>query len=205
MVTVFCIGVVIAFITSIPVGPVGFLCISRTIAHGRWAGFIGALGASLVDVLFAVIAAYSLTSVMKFIEIYEPILHGISIITITILGIYFLKTKSQIDEVHSSPIKNAEGFLASAFLNITNPFAIFSFFTLFALAGIGQDVRHGAVALSLVLGVFVGACLWWLTLCSAAVRFQHHMNQRTFTALNRGFGLLMIALSIFLLFKFTLV
>ena len=203
MLTVFVIGVAIAFVTSIPVGPVGFLCVSRSIAHGKWSGFAGALGASVADVFFAVVAAYSLTGVARFMQDHILALHGLGIAAFIAIAAYFLRSKPRVTHArgrHSS-VRDIESFLFSAFLAVTNPVALFGFFSLFALTGIAGDLRSGLHAFAAVAGVLVGSCLWWYLLCSLAERFESRMNDRTFRALNRGFGVLMLAFAVFLAYR----
>lgn len=201
MFTAFVIGVAIAFLTSIPVGPVGLLCISQSIARGKWSGFVVGLGAAVVDVFFAVVAAYGLISIVHFIKDYSFLFHIVSFCTLIGVAIYFLRTKSHLSHESRKSVSHSENFLISAFLNITNPFTIFGFFTLFAMAGLGHGMR-GQEAFSVVLGVFVGACLWWYILSSVADRFESRMNDRTLTALNRAFGILILLFVAFVAMKF---
>jgi threonine/homoserine/homoserine lactone efflux protein len=194
MLIVFLTGALITFLISIPVGPVGMLCISQAIARGKWSGFVVGLGAAIVETFFAVVAAYSLTE-------YDYMFHIVSIVTLAVLSVYFFRKKSHIVRERRGSVKHIENMLISAFMNITNPFAIFGFFALFTMAGLGDKIG-GMNSVALVVGVFVGACLWWYTLASLADHFEDHMNDNTFNALNKGFGILMIALTIGLAYKF---
>ena len=50
-------GILVGIVIAVPAGPVGVLCIRRTIFHGRLAGFISGLGAASADAMFGIIAA----------------------------------------------------------------------------------------------------------------------------------------------------
>ena len=56
-------GFIIGVVVSAPLGPVGVLCIQRTLNKGRWYGFITGLGASLSDIAYALLTGYGLDSV----------------------------------------------------------------------------------------------------------------------------------------------
>lgn len=203
MLAAFVTGVIIAFLTSIPVGPVGLLCISRSISHGKYSGMVVGLGAAVVDAFFAAVAAFSLTGIVHFIKDYSIAFHIVSFCALIGVAIYFLRAKTHVAHEHRREVSHSENFFVSAFLNITNPFAIFGFFTLFALAGLGRGIGHGE-AIAAVGGVFVGACLWWYLLAAVSDRFESKVDDRMMTALNRAFGILIIAFVVFLAFKFVL-
>jgi threonine/homoserine/homoserine lactone efflux protein len=196
----FAVGVAIAFLTSIPVGPVGLLCISQSIARGKWSGFIAGLGASIVDVFFAIVAVYSLTGVSHFIRQYSLVFHIISLLALIGTAIYFLRNRAHIAHEHRRSVSHVGNFFIAAFLNITNPFAVFGFFTFFALAGFNHGLQ-GWHALAAVVGVFVGSCMWWYILCSMADRFESRMNDRTLAALNKAFGILILIFVAFVAIK----
>lgn len=196
----FVIGVVTALLISIPVGPVGLICISRSISRGIWSGMVVGLGATLVDLFFAVVAVYSLNGVSHFIREYFLEFHLIGSALLLVVAVYFFRSKSHIEHARRRSVSHGESFLIGAVLNATNPFAIFSFFALFALAGLDRHVG-GSSALAAVAGVFVGSCIWWYFLCSMADRLESRMDDRMLTALNKAFGLLTLACAIYALSK----
>lgn len=60
-------GLIMGFSIAAPVGPIGLLCINRTLSHGRLAGLVAGLGAATADVVYGVVAAFSLTAVSTFL------------------------------------------------------------------------------------------------------------------------------------------
>ena len=60
-------GILIGFSIAAPVGPIGVLCIRRTLAEGHAAGFISGLGAATADAIYGCIAGFGLTLVARFL------------------------------------------------------------------------------------------------------------------------------------------
>ena len=69
-------GIVVGIVIAVPVGPVGVLCVRRTILEGRLAGFVSGLGAATADAIFGIIAAFGLTFVSDWLMSYEQWLRG---------------------------------------------------------------------------------------------------------------------------------
>ena len=61
-------GLIIGLLVSVPLGPIGVLCIQRTLNKGRRSGFISGLGASSADTIFALVASLGLTIVINFVR-----------------------------------------------------------------------------------------------------------------------------------------
>ena len=74
-------GFVIGLIASIPLGPIGVMCIQRTLSKNHRSGFVSGLGAATADSIFATIALFSLTVVMSFIENYIAILKALAFLS----------------------------------------------------------------------------------------------------------------------------
>ena len=63
MLSVFLRGLLIGFSIAAPVGPIGLLCIRRTVADGRTVGFVSGLGAATADAFYGAVAGFGLTVV----------------------------------------------------------------------------------------------------------------------------------------------
>jgi len=150
-------GVLVGIIIAVPVGPVGVLCIRRTIFHGRLAGFASGLGASTADAVFGVIAGFGLTVVSDLLLDYQDWLRLGGAGFLLYIGIRALAA-GPIEGEQSE--RDPEGLLAdyaSTFvLTITNPITILAFLAIFA--GIGFSGPQATVGRAgvLVLGVWLG-------------------------------------------------
>lgn len=155
-------GIVIGVVIAMPVGPVGTLCVQRTITQGRINGFLTGLGATIADVVFGFIAAFGLTAVSNFLIDQQDWIRLLGGIIICLIGlqVYSLDTRGEINQIQSPNLLSAFG---SAFLiAITNPITIITFVIMFAGLGLaGSNSQYGAAGLT-VFGVFLGSSLIWL-------------------------------------------
>jgi threonine/homoserine/homoserine lactone efflux protein len=185
-------GVVIGFSIAAPVGPIGILCIRRTLADGRLAGFISGIGAATADAIYGSLAAFGLTVISLLLIQQSAWLRLIGGGFLIFLGIRtFLAQPSHTTEASPTPGQSrlAGYFFSTLLLTLTNPLTILSFAAIFAGLGIGStavgDYWQAAV---LVLGVFLGSACWWLLLSSLVGLFQSRLNQRLLTWVNRISG-----------------
>ena len=162
-------GVLVGLIIAVPVGPVGVLCIRRTIFNGRLAGFVSGIGAATADAIFGIIAGFGLTFVSNLLLDYQEWLRiggagfllfvGISAFTAEPLA----GTQSQRD-----PETLLADFASTFALTLTNPITILAFLAIFAGIGFtGDDATLGGAAI-LVFGVWLGSLLWWAGLAFGA-------------------------------------
>ena len=63
-------GILIGIVASAPMGPVGVLCIQRTLNKGRWYGFVTGIGATISDFIYALITGFGMSFVMNLINVY---------------------------------------------------------------------------------------------------------------------------------------
>lgn len=162
-------GVIIGFSLAAPIGPVGMMCIRRTLTHGHLRGFMSGLGAATADAVYAVVAAFGITLVSNFIIQQEYWIRLIGGILLVLLGIRNLL----VQPVERSPKNGVNGhasaFVSMFFLTFTNPMTLFAFAVVFAGIGAGSAVGEGntLTASFLVAGVFLGSALWFLLMTSA--------------------------------------
>ncbi len=181
-------GIIIGFSIAAPVGPIGVLCIRRTLAEGRIAGLVSGLGAATADLFYGCVAGFGLTFISQFLIDQENWLRLLGGIFLLYLGIKtFLSTGS--DET----IKSEKGGLLGAYfstfiLTLTNPLTILSFAAIFAGLGIVNTSGNYASALMLISGVFLGSAAWWFLLSSGASFFQKKIDGQGLAWINRISG-----------------
>jgi threonine/homoserine/homoserine lactone efflux protein len=181
-------GTLIGFAIAIPVGPMGLICIQRTLAHGRMSGLVSGSGAAFADALLASIGAFSITIIFSFIADHKSLLETLSGFLLLFLGIMSLISKPKSAEFKiDSALNRVEEFLSSFVLTITNPLSAFSFFV--AFAAINSRIGDGITfATTFVAGVFIGSCLWWLFLTYVTDKIAHKITPELVTKINRGFA-----------------
>jgi threonine/homoserine/homoserine lactone efflux protein len=189
-------GLILGFSIAAPVGPIGILCIRRTLQYGRFSGFVSGLGAAVADAIYAVIAAFGLTFVSNFLiagQFWFRLLGGIFLLY---LGwrIFFAKTKSKTTDVSHTTLVN--DFISTFFLTLTNPMTILSFLAIFAALGLSS--LHGSYfeGSTLILGVFLGSAVWWLILSEGVTLFRKKVSEKVMLWINRIAGMLIAAFGI---------
>lgn len=131
-------GMIIGFLASLPLGPVGVLCIQRTINKGRVSGIFSGMGAATVDAFFALVAALGLTYIINFIEEQQFLIQVIGGAVLILLGIkiFYTNPVKQIRRHRKQKNKLVEDFFSVLFLTLSNPLAVFLFVAAFAGIGI---------------------------------------------------------------------
>ena len=189
-------GMMVGFSASVPLGPIGVLCIQRTLQRGRLAGFFSGLGAAVSDTIYAVIAGFSLSFIVAFIEeqIFWIQIFGAVILFLLGAHIYRSNPAVQLRRQRRSKSSYLQDFVSTFLLTISNPLALFLFIAFFAGFGVVAPNSGLAAQLVLILGVFLGATTWWLLLTSVVGLFRHAVNLRRLYWINKIAGATIIVL-----------
>lgn len=183
-----------------PVGPIGLLCIRRTLALGRRQGLLTGLGAAAADGVYGAIAAFGLGAVSQFLIDQQNLMRLLGGIFLIYLGVTIFKSKPASQAAMS---KNSSlGLFASTFaLTLTNPMTILSFIAIFSGMGLASGFNdHGLSApLLMVLGVFMGSALWWFILTLALSRLKSLSRPENLIWINRLSGIMILAFGIMIL------
>jgi threonine/homoserine/homoserine lactone efflux protein len=188
-------GIAIGLVIAAPVGPVAVLCIRRTLLQGHAAGFASGLGAVTADVIFGAIATFGVAALSDVLLEHETALRVIGGMFLLALGIdTYRKALPQPGRPLAGRLVQA---YASAFLlTITNPITIFAFTAIFAGFGIvGHDMLLSA-SWSLIVGIAVGAALWWSGLTLAAGRLRERVAVHQLRWLNKLSGGLILVFAV---------
>jgi len=192
-------GLLIGFSIAAPVGPIGVLCIRRTLAEGRLSGLLSGLGAASADAIYGCIAAFGLTFISGFLVNQQTWIRLIGGAFLCYLGIRTLITKPS-QEPANIKKKNLVGtYISTFFLTLTNPMTILSFAAIFA--GLGLAAENGAYASAgiLVLGVFCGSSAWWLLLSGIVGLLRNRFTLQAMQWVNRISGLIILGFGIYAL------
>lgn len=193
-------GMILGFSVAAPVGPIGILCIRRTLEYGRLSGFVSGLGAAFADMLYAIIAAFGLTFISNILTAGQNWLQLAGGIFLLYLGwkTFFAEPRANLnDPVHKSLLND---FLSIFFLTVTNPMTILAFLGVFAALGLTTANGNYLHALSLVLGVFLGSAAWWLLLSEGVTLFRKKVTGQVMQWINRISGSLIFGFGLMVLF-----
>ncbi len=194
-------GILVGFAVAVPIGPVGLICIQRTITKNKLSGLISGLGAAVADVLLASVGAFSITIIFSFIKEEQVVLRFIGGLILLIIGIVSIMSKKNVEEFKKETTLSAiEEFLSGFILTITNPLSAFVFFLAFAETSsrIGSGIN---IAFSFVIGIFIGSCLWWLFLTYIADKIAHKIKHEYIKVINKCFAIAITALGIIIILR----
>ena len=184
-------GVVLGFAVAAPVGPIGVLCIRRSLAEGRTVGFVVGLGAATADAVYGAVAGFGLTIVSTFLVDQRAWLRLAGGLFLCYLGLRTLVARPPEEAAEGGRGGGLIGAYASTFfLTLTNPATILSFAAIFAAV----SVRTGALTVvPLIVGVFLGSASWWLLLSTGASLFRGMVGPRGMRTVNVVSGAAILA------------
>jgi threonine/homoserine/homoserine lactone efflux protein len=193
-------GLVIGFSIAAPVGPIGILCIRRTLAEGRLAGLLSGLGAATADAMYGCIAGFGLTFIAGWLVSQQLWLGLGGGAFLCYLGVkIFLTHPTSAENITTKNNSLAGAYASTFFLTLTNPATILSFTAIFAGLGVASTARDYLSATILVMGVFLGSALWWLILSSGVSLFRTKFTPVRLRWVNRlagviigGFGVVVL-------------
>ncbi len=165
-------GLVMGFSIAAPVGPIGALCIRRTLTDGRASGFVSGLGAATADAIYGSIAAFGLKAVADGLTSQQTWLRWAGGLFLVYLGVRTLISRPSERTAVAPSGSLAGAYLSTFFLTVTNPMTILSFAGVFAGLGLGGATGRYAAASLMVGGVFAGSALWWLMLSGGVGLFR---------------------------------
>ncbi len=187
-------GLVLGFSIAAPVGPIGLLCINKTLKNGKLSGFLSGLGAASADMIYGAIAALGLTAISSVLleyALYIRILGGLFLCYLGVKIFLAKKAEKAKEEVSKGLFSD---YLSTFFLTITNPMTIISFTAIFA--GMGIMSTNKTEILEFIIGVFSGSALWWLCLCFIAGYIGQKSDEKFIYIVNKVSGLIIFAFGV---------
>jgi len=192
-------GLIIGFSIAAPVGPIGVLCIRRTLAEGRASGLVSGLGAATADATYGCIAGFGLTFISNFLVSQQVWLRLIGGVFLCYLGLKVLLAKPAEQAALAKGNGLVGAYASTFFLTLTNPMTILSFAAIFAGLGLASTSGNYMTAGVLVLGVFIGSALWWLILSGGVSVFRAKFNPHGLQWVNRISGAIIMGFGLFAL------
>jgi threonine/homoserine/homoserine lactone efflux protein len=184
-------GLVLGFSIAAPVGPIGLLCIRRSLSNGRLAGLATGLGAATADACYGAVAGFGLTRVTSFMVGERTWLTLLGGLFLCWLGVRIMRTHPDMSAARQNDSWAHGAYLSALIITLTNPLTILAFVG--AFAGLGLAVARDYLAATvLVVGVFVGSGIWWLLLSGFAARMRDRFDPRWLQRVNWASGALLI-------------
>jgi len=192
-------GLIIGFSIAAPVGPIGVLCIRRTLTEGRASGLVSGIGAATADAIYGCIAGFGVAFISNFLVSQQVWLRLIGGLFLCYLGPKTWLAKP----IEQAALPKGNGLIgayaSTFFLTITNPMTIISFAAIFAGLGLASTSRNYISAGGLVLGVFIGSALWWFFLSNLVGLFRARFKTNGLQWVNRISGVIITGFGLFAL------
>lgn len=191
-------GMMIGFAIAAPVGPIGVLCIRRTLVNGPVSGLATGMGAAVADAAYGAIAAFGLTVVAAFLQKFSFPMQLLGGVFLIYLGFRTFRQRAKASDLVSTGEKDPHNlreilkdFSSTVFLTMTNPATILSFVAIFAGLGlVSEEHTDYTLASLMVLGVFLGSLLWWCILSFGVGFFRHKLDRKGLRAINMISGMI---------------
>ncbi len=185
-------GIMIGFAIAAPVGPIGLLCIQRTLTRGRWSGVLSGLGAASADALYGCIAGFGLAALAGLLLAWQTELQIVGGLFLLYLGGKTWRMPPAIAPAQAQPTRVGllGDYLSTLALTLTNPVTILAFLAIFAGLGLAAEQQDFIAAAWLVSGVFLGSLLWWLFLAGAVGLVRGRLTPKRLRWVNRASGIL---------------
>lgn len=198
-------SLIIGLLVSVTLGPMGFMVIQRAINKGHRSGYASALGFILVDVIYAVIALFSVSFIVEIIKDYNNEFQFIGGVIVVIIGIGMLKSnplKSIQDKVQRKR-DLVKDFVSVFFLTLPNPSPYISFSAIFATFNL-VTINHGfGDKFLMLLFLFLGMCTAWGTFLHIVIVNKKRIGMDQLVKINTVVSYLIILLGIGILLNFT--
>ena len=175
-------GLIIGIVVSAPLGPVGVLCIQRTLNKGRWFGFVTGVGAALSDICYALITGYGMSFMDELILKHHIFLQVVG-------SIMLLKSLRPSSGTRGTYLHN---FVTAFFVTLSNPLIIFLFIGLFARFSFVMPGSPIGFQLVGYLAIILGALGWWFSITYFVNKVRSRFNLRGIWVLNRIIGVVVM-------------
>jgi threonine/homoserine/homoserine lactone efflux protein len=179
--------VLLGFSIAAPVGPIGVLCIRRTLTQGWRIGFLTGLGAATADASYGAIAAFGLTALSNLLITEQFWLRLVGGVFLLYLGARTFFAKPATVAANATANSLAGAYTSTFLLTLTNPATILSFAAIFAGFGVASSGSTLSAAV-LVAGVFLGSALWWLLLSGGVTLLRSRFHPAALVWVNHISG-----------------
>lgn len=189
-------GIIVGFAITAPVGPIGILCVNRTLSRGRASGFISGLGAVTADGFYCAIAAFGITLVSNVLTGHQILFRLVGGSFLLFLGarIFFLDPQDEIDLANKGNL--VSDYFSGLLVTLTNPVTIVAFVAIFAALGLGTMKKDFLSASMMTLGVIAGSAGGWAILSGVTNGLRLKFRPSVLKVVNRISGVLIFAFAV---------
>lgn len=197
LVPLFVQAAAIGFAIAVPLGPIGLLCIERTLARGAAAGFSTGLGVAAADAVWCALLAFGARWLADPLMAFDETLRIVGGLAVALLGLRTLLQNVR-PHVVEPPRLSGSAFFTAFGLTLLSPMTPIVFLAIFAGLGMAEAAVDPRAAVQVVAGIFLGSLAWWACLTLGVARVRHHLAPTTLAWMNRiaGAGLVVFGLAL---------
>lgn len=195
-------GIAIGILVSAPMGPVGILCIKRTLNGGRKAGLFTGIGAAISDFFYCLLTGLGMSMVFDFVETNKTLLQILGSAMLLVYALFLILKKSsnnnKNEELHKGHSKNnhINDLITGFFFTVSNPLILFLILGFFARFNFLQPEFMWFHYVAGYIFIIVGALLWWFIITFFVDKIRYRFSERTMVVLNRVIGVVILIMSI---------
>lgn len=182
-------GIAIGIIISAPMGPVGILCVQRTLEKGRRTGFFTGIGAAISDMIYCLLTGFGLSFIEDFLTRNHNIIQLIGSVVLIGFGIYLFKSNpSRNLRKPEEGISDKRNILNGFLFTFSNPLIIFLIIGLFARFNfLVPEIQayHYFIGFA---SIGAGALIWWWLVTFFVAKLRSHFNLRSMWLINKIIG-----------------
>ncbi|MGA7161935.1 MAG: LysE family transporter [Bacteroidota bacterium] len=185
-------GLIIGFSLAAPIGPIGIFCLRGTILHGTRQGFIIGLGGALVDVIYALAAAFGVKLIFDLVISHQQWMRFLGGIMLICAGIYTFRSQPKTNLILNRHFRETGVFVSTFLLALTNPLTLFGYAAAFSAIGVNKIIGDRVLIVLLIGGVFWGSFLWFSFLVWFSHTFKEKITSRGVYIINKVAGSLLV-------------
>jgi threonine/homoserine/homoserine lactone efflux protein len=200
-------GLLTGFLVSLPIGPMAVFVIQRTVNRNFKSGFLSGLGVATTDSIWIILAGFSVSYIITFLETYQLYIQIIGAILLFMLGlnIFFSHPMKSLREFKRKGTNPLQCYLTGMAITFSNPLTILAYIAILASTHIVFNINDMLEPVSFVSGFFFGASCWWFIITNILNLFRHRFNLRVLWWFNKISGalimLFIVITTIYILFK----
>lgn len=191
-------GAAIGLIISAPMGPVGILCIQRTLDKGRRSGFYTGVGAAISDFIYCLLTGFGLSFIEDFLERNSAVIQLIGSVVLIIFGIYLFRKNpaKQLKKPEELDVSTKTSILAGFLFTFSNPLILFLIIGLFARFNFLRPEIPFYFYIPGYIAIILGALGWWWLVTFFVDKVRAHFNLRSMWLINKIIGIIILGFAL---------
>jgi threonine/homoserine/homoserine lactone efflux protein len=196
---VFLKAMALGFCVAAPIGPVGVLCINRSLGSGAVLGLATGLGASTVQVGWILIATAGTAGavVLGSSPLVAPLASLLAAALLVWMGVRAFRRGGALPagaKAAPTVLVCLAAYASGIMMSVANPVTGLVFLSAApAIAPAGAGVLETRAVLA--AGTFLGSAVWWTALSGGTAVLRNRLQPWVIALVNRGAGVLLISLA----------